>query len=126
LFFAGPLAPGQVARWHVEGRGASVDVIAPDLGALAPDGSDAAPAEAFARLASEGERALRLHATRLLAFLGDARASGVAQALRAAATPAEADYLDRLLAPEPDLAACALTVDRGTRPLRVEACVYNR
>jgi hypothetical protein len=126
LFFEGPLAPGQAARWHVEGRGTSFDVIAPDLGTLAPDGSDAAPADAFVRLASDGARAIRLHAAQLLVFLGDAHAEGAVRELRSSASPAETDYLDRLLAPARDLGACALDVVRESHGWRVEACSFNR
>jgi hypothetical protein len=124
-FFEGPLAPGESLRWHVEGRGSSFDVIAPDLGTLAADGSDTAPADALARLASEGARPIRLHATRLLAFLGDARAESAASALRSSASPAEADYLERVLRPVPDLGACALNVVHEADRWRVEACAYN-
>jgi hypothetical protein len=124
-FFEGPLAPGESIRWHVEGRGSSFDVIAPDLGTLAADGSDAAPADALARLASDGARPIRLHATRLLAFVGDARAESAARALRSSASPAEADYLERVLRPMPDLGACALEVAHEANRWRVEACAYN-
>lgn len=126
LFFEGPLAPGQAIHLHVEGRGTSFDVIAPDLGTLAADGSDAAPADSFARLASDGARPVRLHATQLLAFLGDARAEGAAQALRASASPAEADYLDRVLRPPPDLGTCALNVMHEANRWHIEACSFNR
>jgi hypothetical protein len=126
LSFDGPLAPGQATRWHVEGRGTSFDVIAPDLGTLAPDGTDAAPADALARLASDGARPIRLHAIRMLAFLGDARAESAARALRPSAAPAEADYLDRVLRPAPDLGACALNVVHEANRWRIEACSFNR
>lgn len=126
LFAAGPLAPGEAIRWHVEGRGTSVDVIAPDLGTLAADGSDAAPREAYARLSTSSDRALRLHAVRMLAFLGDARAASAGRALSSSASPAEADYLARLLEPARELGACALTVEHGSKPWRVSACMFNR
>jgi hypothetical protein len=126
LSFEGPLAPGQAIRWHVEGRGASFDVIAPDLGTLAADGSDAAPADALARLATDAARPIRLHAIQLLAFLGDPRAESAGRALRSFASPAESDYLDRVLQPAPDLGACALNVVHEGNRWRVEACSFNR
>jgi hypothetical protein len=126
LFHEGPLAPGQAFRWHVEGRGTSFDVIAPDLGALAADGSDAAPPDVLARLASDGARPLRLHAIQLLAFLGDARAETAARALRSSASPPEADFLERVLRPAADLGTCALKVVREANRWRVEACSFNR
>ncbi|HTV18169.1 MAG TPA: hypothetical protein VMG12_05850 [Polyangiaceae bacterium] len=126
LYFEGPLAPGQATRWHVEGRGTSFDVIAPDRGSLAADGSDAAPAEAFARLASSGARALRLHATSLLAFLGDERVGSAAAALRGSASPAEGAYLDRVLEAPSEVIACGLSSTRTASLWQIEACVYNR
>jgi hypothetical protein len=127
LYFAGPLAPGHLAKWHVEGRGTSFDIIAPDHDTLAANGSNAAPAEAFAALAREGPRAVRLHATRLLAFLGDARAEGAARSLRSTASPAESDYLDRIAAPPRDVAACRVDVSpESSGEWRLEACLFNR
>ena len=126
LYFEGPLAPGESIRWHVEGRGASFDVIAPDRGSLAPDGSDAAPAEAFVRLASSDARALRLHGVTLLAFLNDARAESAGGALRPSASPAESDYLDRLREPPRELSVCDLHVSRESSAWRIDACAFNR
>lgn len=131
LYFEGPLAPGHAVRWHVEGRGTSFDVIAPDLGVLAADGSDAAPAEAFVRLAGSGARAVRLHAARLLAFRGDARARDAALALRPSASDAEAAYLDRILESRHDaaareVAACEVNLTRDAGQWRVDACLFNR
>jgi hypothetical protein len=127
LYFAGPLAPGHLARWHVEGRGTSFDIIAPDHDALAANGSNAAPADAFAALAGEGPRAVRLHATRLLAFLGDARAEGAARSLRATASPAESDFLDRIALPQNGVATCRVDVrPEGSGEWRLDACLFNR
>jgi hypothetical protein len=127
LYLAGPLAPGSLAKWHVEGRGTSFDIIAPDHGTLATNGSNAAPAVAFATLAAEGPRAVRLHATRLLAFLGDVRAEGAARALRSTASPAESDYLDRIALPARDVVACRLDMSpESSGEWRLEACLFNR
>jgi hypothetical protein len=126
LYFEGQLPPGRMLKWHVEGRGTSFDVVGPDLGTLAPDGSDAASADAFAALASEGPRAVRLHATRLLAFLGDGRAQAAALALRPMASAGEAAYLDRVASAR-DVAACRLAVTReSSNRWRLQACLFNR
>jgi hypothetical protein len=125
LHFEGPLSPGHVFRWHVEGRGTSFDVIAPDLGVLADDGSDAAPADAFAELATSGARPLRLHATERLAFVGDGRTQASARALQPATSEAEAAFLDRLLEAPPDVTACAVTGRRDAGQWRFEACLFN-
>lgn len=127
LHAAGPLLPGQLVKWHVEGRGTSFDIVAPDHGTLAANGSNAAPADAFAALASEGPRAVRLHATRLLAFLGDPRATGAALALRSTASPAEADYLDRSALPASEVAACRIEASpESAGTWRLAACLFNR
>lgn len=126
LQFEGPLLPGQLIKWHVEGRGTSFDVIAPDLGVLASDGSDAAPADVLAALAASGARPLRLHATELLAFVGDERAQASALALQPATSDAEAAYLARLLEAPREVAACAVTGTREADCWRFEACLFNR
>ncbi len=127
LHFEGPLLPGRLIQWHVEGRGTSFDVIVPEQGALSPDGSDAAPADAFAALATTGPRPLRLHATELLAFLGDDRARASALALQPAASNAEAAYLARLLETPRDVTACAVAATReGGARYRFDACLFNR
>ena len=126
LRFDGSLEPGRAARWHVEGMGTSVDLIGPEPGNLAADGSDMAPAAALALLAASPERALRLHAARLLAFMGDERGKQVARSLRHAATPGEAAVVERLL-DEAAFSACDLSVAReSSGQWRVQACVYNR
>jgi hypothetical protein len=126
LRFEGSLEPGHAARWHVEGMGTSVDLIGPELGTLAADGSDAAPAAAFALLGASPDRSLRLHAARLLAFIGDERAKDVARSLRQAAAPGEAAIVERLL-DDAGFAACDVTVAReSSGQWRARACVYNR
>lgn len=126
LRFEGSLAPGRAARWHVEGMGTSVDLIGPEPGDLARDGSDMAPAAALALLGASSERALRLHAARLLAWAGDGRAEEVARDLRQAATPGEAAVVERLL-DDAAFYACDLTTAReNAGQWRVRACVYNR
>jgi hypothetical protein len=122
-----PLPPGGMMLWHVEARGSSFDLVGADLGTLAADGADAAPAEAFASLASADARVLRLHAARLLAFLGDERAGTIARALERSAKPAEAAFLQRLLEPAPSIAACDLAVRRASDDeWHLQACLDNR
>jgi hypothetical protein len=126
LRFDGALEPGHAARWHVEGMGTSVDLIGPELGNLAADGADTAPAAALALLGASPERPLRLHAARLLAFIGDDRAKDVARGLRQAAAPGEAAVVERLL-DEAAFSACDVTVAReSTGRWQARACVYNR
>jgi hypothetical protein len=126
LSFEGPLGPGSMMKWHVEGRGTSFDIVG-DFGALAPDGSDAAPAEVFDALAREGARAVRLHAARLLAFLGDPRAADAALALRPSASSGELAQLDRIAAAPRDVVTCRIRVTRErSNRWRLDACLFNR
>jgi hypothetical protein len=62
----------------------------------------------------------------MLALLGDVRVESVGRALRASASPAEAEYLDRLLAPPRELVTCALNVVHEAQRWRAEACAFNR
>jgi hypothetical protein len=127
LSFEGPLAPGRLVKWHVEGRGTSFDIVAPDSGTLALDGSDAAPADAFAALASEGARAVRLHAARLLTFLGDERARGAALASSPPTSTPELGYLERIATASRDVVACRVAISaEGSNRWRLDACLYNR
>ena len=120
------LAPGRFARWHVEGLGSTFDVIAPDLGTLSADGSDAATAAAFAALTDAEQRALRLHGARMLTFLKDERARPAALALQHTARPSEGSFLDRLLETPPAVSACDVAVGReGPQRYHLSACLYN-
>jgi len=120
------LAPGRVARWHVEGLGSTFDVIAPDLGTLSADGSDAADADSFAALTLAEQRVLRLHGARMLAFAKDPRARPAALELRRTARPSEGSFLDRLLEAPPAVSACEIAVGRESpQHYHLSACLYN-
>jgi hypothetical protein len=126
LYFEGPLLPGRMIKWHVEGRGTSFDIVGPDVGSLAPGGSDAARGEAWDALASASSRVLRLHTMRVLAFLGDPRVEGLEAKLRAGASESEQNLLDRLSRKPPAVVACALGVRRESgSQWRSRACLDN-
>jgi hypothetical protein len=126
LYFEGPLLPGRMIKWHVEGRGTSFDIVGPDTGVLAEDGSDAARGEAWDGLASATSRVLRLHAMRLLAYLGDPRVPMLAAALRDGASESELGLLDRLSRTPPAVVACAISVRReSASQWRLSACLDN-
>lgn len=126
LYFEGPLLPGHMIKWHVEGRGTSFDIVGPNVGNLAGDGSDAARGAAWDSLSGAGSRVLRLHTMRVLAFLGDTRVESLAAALRPGASESELSLLDRLSRTPPAVVACALDVRResGSR-WRASACIDN-
>lgn len=125
LFFEGPLLPGQAIKWNTEGEGTEFEIQAPALGSLAPEGEDAAPANAFADLLAANNRPVRLHGAMMLAFLGDPRAREGMLALREALREDEAPYLDRLLAAIGETRVCRLAVrDEGGKQ-KASGCLYN-
>lgn len=122
LFFEGPLAPGQAIKWSTEARGTEFEIQAPDLGVLGPNGEGSASADALAKLLDANHRPVRLHAARMLSYLGDARGRAGALALKDALRAAEGPYLRRVLAATDDVRVC--DIDRTT-PGEVGVCVYN-
>jgi hypothetical protein len=127
LYFEGPLGPGRAIKWQVDGRGTGFDILAPDLGALDEDGSDAAPEDAFARLTEAHHRPVRMHAAMLLTYLGDARGRAAAADLRAAERDDESSYLDRVLDTTRPLSVCRTELSAlGEQRYRVRGCVHNR
>ncbi len=126
LYFEGPLRPGRAIKWQVDGRGTSFEVLAPDLGTLNEDGSDAAPSDAFLALTAAHHRPVRLHAAMLLAFLHDPRARPAAIALREARQENELSYLDRVLDTTRDVQVCQVSVTpEADERYRVRSCLYN-
>lgn len=127
LYYEGPLGPGRAIKWQVEGRGTRFDVLAPDLGTLDDGGSDAAPAAAFAALTDANHRAVRLHASMMLAFLGDPRGRAAALELRADAREDESAYLERVIDATRDLITCQVEIiPLGEERHRVQGCIFNR
>ncbi|HSC88039.1 MAG TPA: hypothetical protein VLC09_12240, partial [Polyangiaceae bacterium] len=122
LYFAGPLQPGQAVKWAAEARGTEFTIASPDLGELGPNGQGAAPADAFVTLSSQANhRPVRLHAARMLGYLGDARARDAALALKDAFRSQEAPFLRRVLATLGDTRTCEVEVG----PVGVGVCVFN-
>lgn len=124
LYFEGPLQPGEAVKWSTEARGTQVDIAIPDLGNLGPNGDGAAPADNFFKLLEANHRPVRLHAVRLLSYLGDARAREAALHLKDAMRAAEAPYLRRVLSATGDIRVCDVEVQKD-RESTVGACVYN-
>lgn len=126
FFEPGPLAPGRAIVWRANGEGTSFEVLAPDLGKLDERGLQTAPADAFDRLARERQRALRLHGSMMLAFLGDERARQHAVELKAEGRELEGPYLERVLQASTPLRVCEVLRSReGTTSHAIECCVQN-
>lgn len=125
LYFEGPLAPGEAIKWKTEARGTDFEIAVPDLGDLGPNGDGSAPAATFVELLkAANHRPVRLHAARILSFLGDERARAGALELKDAMRAAEAPFLRRILAATGDTRICDIEV-RKEGPGDVGACVYN-
>ncbi len=124
LYFEGPLRPGEAVKWSTEARGTDFEIAIPDLGNLGPNGDGAAPADDFFKLLEANHRPVRLHAARLLSYLGDSRARDAALHLKDAMRAAEAPYLRRILSATGDIRVCDVEL-RKDNATTVGACVYN-
>lgn len=125
LYFEGPLGPGRAIKWRTEAAGTHWEVDPPFFGQLDLDGSNAAPSDTFRALLKANHRPVRLHAARMLAFLGDSSAAQATLQLREALRSSEAPYLRRLLAALADVRVCNVQVTGAGSKRRAEACVYN-
>jgi hypothetical protein len=125
LFFEGPLLPGQAIKWSTDAEGTEVEVQAPALGSLGPEGEALAPTDRFAELLEANNRPVRMHGAMMLAYLGDARAREGILKLREALREDEAPYLDRLLAATSDLRVCRLAVQTEASGRSVRGCLFN-
>ncbi len=125
LFYEGPLRPGQAIKWSTDAEGTEVEVQAPVLGSLGLEGESLAPSDRFAELLEANNRPVRLHAARLLAFLGDRRAREGILKLREALREDEAPYLDRLLQATAEARVCRLDVADEAGGRSVRGCLFN-
>jgi hypothetical protein len=124
LYYEGPLQPGEAVKWTTEARGTDFAIAVPDLGNLGPNGTGAASRDDFLKLLEANHRPVRLHAARMLSFLGDPRAREAALKLKDAMRAAEAPYLRRILAATGETLVCDVEVG-GKAPASVGACIYN-
>jgi hypothetical protein len=125
LYYEGPLRPGAAVKWTTEAKGESFRLLVPDFGRLGQNGEGAAPAEAFRELLSANHRPVRLHAARVLGYLGDPIAKEAALKLKDAYRAREAPFLRRVLTASGTFRVCDVQVDNKSLPPRVQACVYN-
>jgi len=125
LYFEGPLRPGAAVKWTTEARGNSFKILVPDLGKLGQNGEGAANKDAFVELLSARNRPVRLHAARVLGYLGDKSAREAALKLKDAYRAREAPYLRRVLTASAELRVCDVKLDSSSSPTKVSACVYN-
>ncbi len=124
LYFEGPLRPGHAIKWTAEARGDSYEILVPDFGQLGPNGDGSASAENFVELLEANHRPVRLHAARMLSYLGDPRAREAALHLKDAMRAAEGPYLRRVLMATGDFRVCDTEL-RKQDAVSLGACVYN-
>ncbi len=122
LYYEGPLDPGEAIKWSTEARGTHFEIQAPHFGSLGADGQGSASADAFAELLEANHRPVRLHAARMLSYLGDPRGREGALRLKDALRAAEGPYLRRVLAATAPLRVCDVELAKEET---LSACVYN-
>jgi hypothetical protein len=125
LFFEGPLNPGQAIKWSTDAEGTEVEVQAPALGSLGPEGEGLAPSDRFAELLDANNRPVRMHGAMMLAYYGDPRAREGILKLREALREDEAPYLDRLLAATGEARVCRVSVEPSAGGRAVRGCLFN-
>lgn len=124
LYFEGPLRPGEAVKWTTEARGTDFEIAVPDLGNLGPNGDGAASSDSFFELLTANHRPVRLHAARILSYLGDPRARDAALHLKDAMRAAEAPFLRRILSATGNIRVCDVEL-RKEGEVTVGACIYN-
>ncbi len=124
LYFEGPLRPGEAIKWTTEARGTEFEINVPQVGYLGTNGDGAASAETFYKLLEANHRPVRLHAARILSYLGDERARKAALDLKDAMRAAEAPYLRRILAATGDTRICDVELKKEPTTT-IGVCVYN-
>ena len=112
------LRPGEAVKWRIRARGTELRI---DLhNKSATSGGSLAPADAFFKLADARMRAVRVHAAKMLAYLGDPRARPLARELSRLSALEEIARTQVLAALEP-LRLC----DVAHPPGGLEACLFN-
>jgi len=128
LFWEGHLAPGKAVKWRVRGRGDDFVVRSFIEGMLGQD-AKSAPADAFYKLSMTANTpSVRVHGTKMLAYLGDERVAEGLDKLRQEGREEWSDTVEQIAAAAHALRVCSVqsAVDPGdSTSLVVKACVYN-
>ena len=120
LFWEGALYPGQAVKWRVAAPGNELRVDASVTETLAAAKLEPASPDAFFKLTSSKNRAVRVHAATMLAYLRDRRAADVVSAL-AVDADAESPWLSQIQRAIAPVIACDVRVRNGF----LEACIFN-
>ena len=124
LHWPADLVPGASVKWDVEAKGTEFKVDGKITGKLGESGIGPAPSDAFAQLRNASLVEVRVHAAMMLAYLRDARASDMAQALAgsgAQLSPLEEKARNQILGTLEPLQICDVKVAADG----VDACLFN-
>jgi hypothetical protein len=128
LFWEGRLGPGRAVKWRVRGRGDDFAVTSFVSGMIGQEAKPA-PADEFYKLSMTANTpSVRLHGTKMLAYLGDERVVEGLEKLRQEGREEMADTVEQIAAASRPLRVCSVQsnpdpADKGR--LIVKACVYN-
>lgn len=129
LFWEGRLGPGKAVKWRVRGRGDDFSVTSFISGMIGEEDVKPAAADTFYDLAMTANTpSVRLHGTKMLAYLGDERVVDGLEKLRAEGREEMADTIEQIALASRPLRVCSVhsepDPDNPGR-LNVKACVYN-
>lgn len=137
LFWEGVLAPGKAVKWRVRGRGDDFTVTSFVTGQLGDSGIEPAPADAFYKLAMTANTpSVRVHGTKMLAYLGDPRVTEGLDKLRSEPQSGQSEEqaeqlattLDQIATAARPLRVCSTIVEKSLQNPQqfvVKACVFN-
>jgi len=119
LYFAGPLLPGGAVKWHVVAPGTEMRVEPSAVGVLDAERATAST-DAFFELSRARQRAVRIHAAKMLAYHRDERVHEVFAAL-GPPNPGEERLLARIGRASRAVFACDIKPIEET----LEVCLVN-
>ena len=129
LFWEGRLAPGKAVKWRVRGRGDDYSVTSFVSGMIGQDDVKTAPADAFYKLSiTANTPSVRLHGTKMLAYLGDERVSEGLEKLREEGREDMADTVEQIALAARPLRVCSVSAQldpNNKGQMVVKACVFN-
>ncbi|HPB94413.1 MAG TPA: hypothetical protein PKW66_00795 [Polyangiaceae bacterium] len=128
LFWEGRLGPGRAVKWRVRGRGDDYSVTSFVSGMLGQEAKPA-PADAFYKLSMTANTpSVRLHGTKMLAYLGDERVAEGLEKLRQEGREEMVESIEQIVQATRPLRVCSVQANLDPAdPHRfvVKACVFN-
>jgi hypothetical protein len=129
LFWEGRLGPGRAVKWRVRGRGDDYSVTSFVSGMLGQEDAKPAPADEFYKLSMTANTpSVRLHGTKMLAYLGDERVGEGLEKLRQEGREEMADTIEQIGMAARPLRVCSVRSEvdpKNAGQLVVKACVFN-